>query len=108
MGEERKEEGLEGEGRVPEQQADDRRRGQPKKNGGEAGRGDAARREIGYNAGGGVMAFFNGRIGVRGDVRYIRSFLNQEPSWTREVDVDIAPSAFDFFRAAGGVTGRIP
>jgi hypothetical protein len=74
----------------------------------DAGTFTTTTREIGYNAGGGVMAFFNGRIGVRGDVRYIRSFQNQEPSWTREVDVDIAPSAFDFFRAGVGVTVRIP
>jgi hypothetical protein len=48
------------------------------------------------------------RVGVRGDLRYIRSFQNQDPSWTRGVDVDIAPGAFDFWRASLGVTIRLP
>jgi hypothetical protein len=64
--------------------------------------------EIGYNAGGGFFYFLNARVGLRGDVRYIRSFQDGEPSWTRGVDVDLAPSAFDYFRGAVGVTLRFP
>jgi opacity protein-like surface antigen len=65
-------------------------------------------RETGYNVGGGVSGFVSPHIGIRGELRYIRSFQNQEPSWTRGVDVDIAPGAFDFFRAGIGLTIRIP
>jgi hypothetical protein len=65
-------------------------------------------RETGYNAGGGFIAFVHRRVGIRGDLRYVRSFQNQDPSWTRGVDVDIAPGAFDFFRGSVGVTVRIP
>ena len=74
----------------------------------DAGTFTTTTREIGYNAGGGVMAVFNTHVGVRGDLRYLRSFQNQKPSWTRNVDTDIAPSAFDFFRASVGLTIRIP
>ena len=47
------------------------------------------------------------RIGIRGDVRYTRSFQDQPPSWTRGVDIDVAPGNFDFFRATIGVTLRL-
>ena len=63
-------------------------------------------RETGFNAGGGLIAFFSERIGIRGEVRYFRSFQNQAPSWTRGVQADIAPNAFDFWRAGIGVTLR--
>jgi opacity protein-like surface antigen len=63
-------------------------------------------RETGYNAGGGLIAFFGERIGIRGEVRYFRSFQNQVPSWTRGIRTDIAPSAFDFWRAGVGLTLR--
>ena len=62
--------------------------------------------EFGYNLGGGAMAFFGSRFGLRGDLRYIRSFQNQAPSWTRGVDIDVAPGNFDFLRASAGVTFR--
>jgi opacity protein-like surface antigen len=65
-------------------------------------------REPGFNAGAGLVAFVAPVIGARLDVRYVRSFVNQVPSWTRGVDVDLAPSAFDFWRAFVGVTLRIP
>jgi hypothetical protein len=64
-------------------------------------------RETGLNGGGGVFIFPKRAIGVRGDVRYVRSFQNQEPSWTRGANVDIAPGAFDFFRFTVGVTVRL-
>ena len=73
----------------------------------DAGTFTTTTRETGYNAGGGIFAFVNRYVGVRGDLRYLRSFQNQEPSWTRGVDVDIAPGAFDFLRASLGLTVRI-
>lgn len=64
--------------------------------------------EPGFNAGVGLFAFVAPAVGVRLDLRYTRSFRNQAPSWTRGVDVDIAPGAFDFWRAGIAVTLRLP
>ena len=53
--------------------------------------GDLARVEIeklGFNAGGGVMARFSGRAGVRGDVRYVRTM--------GATDTDVHPFGLDF------------
>ena len=63
--------------------------------------------EAGWNAGAGGIAFFTSRIGVRGDVRYTRSFQDRPPSWTRGIDVDVAPGNFDFFRTTFGLTVRL-
>jgi hypothetical protein len=63
-------------------------------------------REPALNVGGGIFVFGNERIGLRGDVRYQRSFRNQKPSWTRGANVDIAPGAFDYWRASFGVVVR--
>jgi hypothetical protein len=63
-------------------------------------------REAGLNGGAGVFILPTPRLGIRGDLRYIRSFQNQAPSWTEGTDVDIAPGAFDFFRFTFGVTVR--
>jgi hypothetical protein len=63
--------------------------------------------EAGWNAGAGGLVFITSRIGLRGDVRYFRSFQDQPPTWTRGIDVDVAPGNFDFFRATAGVTMRL-
>jgi hypothetical protein len=63
--------------------------------------------EPGWNAGAGTLAFITSRIGVRGDVRYVRSFQNKRGSWTKGIDFDVAPGSFDFFRATAGVTLRV-
>jgi opacity protein-like surface antigen len=63
--------------------------------------------EFGWNAGAGAFALF-GRVGVRGDLRYIRSFQNQDPSWTRGLAIDVAPGNFDFWRASIGLTFVFP
>lgn len=63
--------------------------------------------EAGWNGGAGGIAFITSRIGVRGDVRYTRSFQDRPPSWTRGIDVDVAPGNFDFFRTTFGVTVRL-
>lgn len=65
-------------------------------------------REFGWNLGAGAMTFFGQHFGLRGDLRYVRSFQNGVPSWTRNVNVDVAPGNFDFFQATVGLTFRIP
>ena len=68
---------------------------------------ESTTRELGYNAGVGVMGMIGERAGLRADLRYVRSFQNQLPSWTRGIDVDVAPGNFDYFRAGVGVTIRL-
>jgi opacity protein-like surface antigen len=63
--------------------------------------------EPGMNAGAGGVGFITSRVGLRGDVRYIRSFRDQPPSWTSGIDFDVAPGNFDFFRATFGLTIRV-
>ena len=63
--------------------------------------------EPGWNAGIGGLGFITKRIGIRADVRYIRSFRNQRPSWTRGLVSDVAPGNFDFFRGTVGLTVRV-
>ena len=69
---------------------------------------ESTTRELGWNAGGGAIAMFGERVGLRGDFRYIRSFADEPPSWTRGIDFDVAPGHFDFLRAMVGVTIRFP
>lgn len=63
--------------------------------------------EAGWNTGAGGLIFVTSRIGIRGDVRYTRSFQDQPPSWTRGIDIDVAPGNYDFFRTTFGVTLRL-
>lgn len=63
--------------------------------------------EAAWNAGVGGIGFLTSRIGLRGDIRYIRSFQDQQPSWTRGLDVDVAPGNFDYFRGTVGLTVRL-
>jgi hypothetical protein len=69
----------------------------------DAGTFETTTSEFGWNAGVGAFALF-GRAGLRGDLRYLRSFQNQDPSWTRGIAPDVAPGNFDFWRASVGVT----
>src|SRR5216117_51450 len=52
---------------------------------GRAGRFRTLTSEFGWNAGAGALALIGSRIGLRGDLRYLRSFQNQNPSWTRGI-----------------------
>jgi opacity protein-like surface antigen len=74
----------------------------------EGGLFESTTREFGFNLGVGAMAFMGDRFGLRGDFRYLRSFQDQVPSWTRGLDVDIAPGSFDYWRGTFGVTFRFP
>ncbi|OLC40006.1 MAG: hypothetical protein AUH43_27420 [Acidobacteria bacterium 13_1_40CM_65_14] len=62
--------------------------------------------EFAFNVGAGAIAFISDHVGVRGDVRYFRSFEDQPPSWTRGIDFDLAPGNFDYWRATVGLTFR--
>ncbi len=57
---------------------------------------------FGINVGGGVMVFVNDNVGIRGDIRYLRSL--QDPEEDNEFDVDFGN--FDFWRGTFGVTFR--
>lgn len=60
---------------------------------------DVSSNDLGLNAGGGLMVFFNDHVGLRGDLRYFRGFS--------EIDIDdleVTLDGFDFWRAYGGVT----
>ena len=58
--------------------------------------------EFGFNAGAGVLGFFSDHIGLRGDIRYLRSFEDPE----EDNEFDIAVGGFDYWRAGAGVTFR--
>ena len=58
--------------------------------------------DVGFNIGGGVHGFFNDNVGLRGDIRYLRSLQDNEPDGS----LDVGLSNFDFWRATVGVTFR--
>ena len=58
--------------------------------------------EFGFNVGVGAMGFFSDHIGLRGDIRYMRSFEDPE----EDNEFDIAVGGFDYWRAGAGVTFR--
>ena len=58
--------------------------------------------DFGFNIGGGLHAFFTDNVGIRGDVRYFRSFASDDD----EDSFDLNLSSFDFWRASAGVTFR--
>jgi opacity protein-like surface antigen len=58
--------------------------------------------DLGINVGAGVQGFFNDHVGMRGDVRYMRSLQDNNPT----SDLDLGLSNFDFWRATVGVTFR--
>lgn len=58
--------------------------------------------DFGFNVGGGITGFFTDNIGIRGDVRYFRSFQDNEP----DDEFDLSLSDFHFWRGTVGVTFR--
>jgi opacity protein-like surface antigen len=60
---------------------------------------DVNENDFGMNAGVGLMGMFSEHIGVRGDVRYFRSFTGDDDS-----DVELSLGDFDFWRAYAGLT----
>jgi hypothetical protein len=59
---------------------------------------------FGWNAGAGVMGYFNDHFGLRGDVKYLRSFEDTNTG-INVIDLN-TPGQFHFWRAAIGVVFR--
>jgi opacity protein-like surface antigen len=62
---------------------------------------DVTRNDLGLNIGGGVNGQFTENVGIRGDVRYFRSFEKDEGE-----TLDLGLSNFDFWRGSVGVSFR--
>ncbi len=59
--------------------------------------------QFGWNFGGGVMVFFGNRVGIRGDLRYLRTFDDFE---FLGIDPDESAGAVDFTRGSLGFIFR--
>ena len=62
---------------------------------------DVTRNDLGVNIGGGINGQFTENVGIRGDLRYFRSFEKDESE-----TLDIGLSNFDFWRGSVGVSFR--
>ena len=62
----------------------------------------STRNDLGINFGGGLNAQFNDNIGIRGDIRYLRSLEDDDP----DNEFDLGLSDFDFWRGTVGVAFR--
>ena len=58
---------------------------------------------FGWDAGGGVMGYFNEHVGLRGDVRYLRATSDLKSGVT---SLDLAGNQLHFWRASVGVVFR--
>lgn len=59
-----------------------------------------SKNDFGFDVGGGVMGFFNSNVGIRGDVRYFRSFKGSDS----DTLTGLALSDFNFWRGSVGVS----
>jgi len=64
---------------------------------------DIKNNDFGFNLGGGVMGFFNQHVGLRGDLRFMRTF-NADDTTTNPLDFNLGN--FDFWRGSIGVVLR--
>lgn len=60
---------------------------------------EASNNDLGWNAGGGAMAYFGDHVGIRGDLRYFRNITGDT---IRNLDF----GDFDYWRASFGVVFR--
>jgi opacity protein-like surface antigen len=58
--------------------------------------------EFGFNVGAGALGFFTDHVGLRGDLRYLRSFVDPD----EDNEFDISVGKFDYWRATAGLTFR--
>jgi opacity protein-like surface antigen len=63
---------------------------------------DISENDFGFNVGGGVMGFFTTNVGLRGDIRYVRSFQSFTDDPTDVFDL----GNFDYWRTNVGVVIR--
>ena len=61
--------------------------------------GDIDSTDFGFNAGAGIMGFFNDNVGIRGDIRFFRSLQDVDPD-----GLDLELGGFKFWRGTVGVT----
>ena len=66
---------------------------------------ETSNNDVGMNAGVGVMGFLSEHVGLRGDVRYFRTF-NDNSSINASNGVNIDFGSFHFWRASFGVVLR--
>jgi hypothetical protein len=59
--------------------------------------------DFGFDVGGGVMGFFGNNVGLRGDVRYFRTFKGSDDD---DNPTGLALSEFNFWRGSVGVSFR--
>jgi opacity protein-like surface antigen len=64
---------------------------------------DADDNSLGFDLGGGLMGMFSENVGIRGDIRYFRSFRN-DSSGLRDIDFDL--TRLNFWRGTVGLTFR--
>ena len=62
--------------------------------------------DFGFNLGAGLMGFFHPNVGLRGDVRYYRSFEDRDDADFAGIDLGFGPGNFDFWQATVGVAFR--
>jgi opacity protein-like surface antigen len=60
----------------------------------------STKNDFGFDVGGGVMGFFNEKVGLRGDVRYFRSFRGS----SSDTLTGLALSDFHFWRGSIGLS----
>jgi opacity protein-like surface antigen len=58
-----------------------------------------SKNDFGFDVGGGVMGFFNSNVGIRGDIRYFRTFSGSDETVT-----GLGLSDFNFWRGSVGVS----
>jgi hypothetical protein len=63
---------------------------------------DVDSNDFGFNAGGGILAFPGGPVGLLGDVRYFRNLTNPTPNGNFDIDL----GGLSFWRAVGGISFR--
>ena len=61
---------------------------------------DVSENDFGVNAGAGLIGMFTEHVGLRGEIRYFRSFASDDA----DDDLDLEVGDFDFWRAYAGVT----
>jgi opacity protein-like surface antigen len=66
---------------------------------------DATSNDFGFNAGGGLMLFFADHFGLRGDLRYFRSF-NGDDHFGFDQGISLDLGGFDYWRGTVGLVFR--